>query len=106
MVNPKRQLNPREYRPLAKGKTGARCERTRKRIKAAFSGVFVGESLSSDKPILTIHYTNMPAVASEETYTKDEVIKLDEGLMLLSREKLCRENPMSARGMKEGLRAI
>jgi hypothetical protein len=48
----------------------------------------------------------MPAVVSEEIYTKDEVIKLDEGLMLLSREKLCRENPMSARGMKEGLRAI
>jgi hypothetical protein len=31
---------------------------------------------------------------------------IDESLVLFSRGKLCRENPSSARGMKEGLRAI
>jgi hypothetical protein len=34
------------------------------------------------------------------------VIKLDESEMLLPRGKLCRENPKSARGMKQGLKVV
>ena len=48
----------------------------------------------------------MPAVAGEEWYIANGVTKLDESKVLLSRETLCRENPMSARGMKKGLRVI
>jgi hypothetical protein len=39
-------------------------------------------------------------------YCLSEVIKPDEGAMLLLRGKLCRANPISAKGMKQGLRMI
>jgi hypothetical protein len=38
--------------------------------------------------------------ALEEKHKLIEVIELDESAMLLSRGKLCRANPMSARGVK------
>jgi hypothetical protein len=48
----------------------------------------------------------MPAVVGEERYVDCVESKLDESAVLFSRGKLCRGNPISARGMKQGLRTI
>jgi hypothetical protein len=52
---------------------------------------------------------NMPAVAGGGLLTDTKRARgtnLDESKVLFSRGTLCRENPMSARGMKQGLRVI
>jgi len=48
----------------------------------------------------------MPAVVGEERYANSGETKLDESAVLFSRGKLCRANPISARGMKQSLRMI
>jgi len=49
---------------------------------------------------------HMPAVVGEERYANNGESKLDESAVLFSRGKLCRVNPISARGMKQSLRMI
>jgi hypothetical protein len=51
----------------------------------------------------------MPAVVGGSLLTDTKRARgtgLDESTVLFSRGTLCRENPMSARGMKQGLRVI
>ena len=49
---------------------------------------------------------HMPAVVGKEQYVISGESKLDESAVLFSRGKLCRENPISARGMKQSLETI
>jgi hypothetical protein len=42
----------------------------------------------------------------KKRHSGQRVIKLDERAMLFSGGKPCREDPISARGMKQGLRAF
>lgn len=63
--------------------------------------VFVGPHCSSEQERLTIsQLPRLAKAAVKERHKMTEVIVFDENPMLLSRRKLCRENPMSARGMK------
>ena len=48
----------------------------------------------------------MPAVVGKEQYVISEESNLDKSAVLFSGGKLCRENPISARGMKQGLKTI
>jgi hypothetical protein len=48
----------------------------------------------------------MPAVVGGERYVVSGESKLDESAVLFSRGTLCRGNPISARGMKKGLRTF
>jgi hypothetical protein len=106
--NPRRlNNNPREHRPPTEGKTDVGCERTWEQINTTqVVYLLIRITLRGEARLLP---ANMPAVVggSLSTDTKRaRRTKLDESKVLFSRGTLCRENPMSARGMKQDLRVI
>jgi hypothetical protein len=83
------------------------CERTWEQINTTQVGyLLIRIALRGGAGLLP---ANMPAVAGGSLLTdikRARGTKLDESAVLFSRGTLCRENPMSARGMKQGLRVI
>jgi hypothetical protein len=87
------------------GNTDMGCERTWEQKKTTLSAYLLSRTyLRVDDSQLFA--CTMPAVVGKEQYANSGETNLDKSAVLFSRGKLCRENPISARGMKQSLRMI
>lgn len=87
------------------GNTNVGCERTWEQIKTSLPAYLLSRTyLRVDDTQLFA--CTMPAVVGKEQYANSAETNLDESAVLFSRGKLCRRNPISARGMKQSLRMI